>query len=412
MTEGSPTSSMSPTPSGRNTGSRTNTPRRSRPRPTISPRSTRRLAAGGRTTSRFRRSASRSPRSSQRSGRCSPRPSRPCPAARRHRPTGRRWTSKRNSRPASNRLRPPGRAAKIRGNTSPYSGDSPHMPIPFKGRREDFRLVTGQGRYTSDWNRPNQAYGFFLRADRAHAEIVSLDTSEARAMPGVIAILTGEDIAKAGYKSPPTMVAWPGKGGMKIRHPARPVLAQKKVRHIGEEIALVVADTLAQAQDAAEAITVNYRDLPAVIGPAEASKPGAALLHDDVPENVVFDYEYGDAAAVEAAFAKADHIVKLTLDSQRLVGNPMEPKACLATYDAKGDIYEVYAPSQGMSMMQGALSAITGVPAPQIRAHAYDVGGGFGIRGGAYPEYAAVMLAAKTVGRPVKWVSTRSETMM
>jgi carbon-monoxide dehydrogenase large subunit len=286
------------------------------------------------------------------------------------------------------------------------------MPIPFKGRREDFRLVTGQGRYTADWNLPNQAYGFFLRADRAHAEIVSLDAAEARAMPGVIAILTGEDIAKAGYKTPPTMVAWPGKDGMKIRHPARPVLAQKKVRHVGEEVALVVAETAAQAQDAAEAILVDYKDLPAVIGPAEADKPGAALLHDDVPDNVAFDYEYGDAAAVEAAFAKAAHIVKLTLDTQRLVGNPMEPKACLATYDAKSDIYEVYAPSQGMSMMTGALSAVTGVPPTQIRAHAYDVGGGFGIRGGAYPEYAAVMLAAKQTGRPVKWVSTRSETMM
>jgi carbon-monoxide dehydrogenase large subunit len=286
------------------------------------------------------------------------------------------------------------------------------MPIPFKGRREDFRLVTGQGRYTSDWDLPNQAYGFFLRADRAHAEIGSLDTAEARAMPGVIAILTGEDIAKAGYKTPPTMVAWPGKGGMKIRHPSRPVLAQRKVRHVGEEVALVVAETASQAQDAAEAILVDYKDLPAVIGPAEAAKPGAALLHDDVPDNVAFDYEYGDAASVEAAFAKAAHIVKLTLDMQRLVGNPMEPKACLATYDKAGDIYEVYAPSQGMSMMQGALSAITGVPVPQIRAHAYDVGGGFGIRGGAYPEYAVVMLAAKLTGRPVKWVSTRSETMM
>ncbi len=285
------------------------------------------------------------------------------------------------------------------------------MARPFKGRREDFRLVTGQGRYTSDWSLPNQAYGFFLRADRAHADILSIDTVEARSMPGVIAILTGEDIAKAGYKSPPTMVGWPGKGGMKIRHPARPVMAQKKVRHVGEEVALVVAETPAQAQDAAEAIVVDYRDLPAVIGPAEAAKPGAALIHDDVPDNVAFDYEYGDGAAVEAAFAKAAHIVTLMLDSQRLVGNPMEPKACLATYDAKNDIYEVYAPSQGMSMMQGAMSAIIGVPPTQIRAHAYDVGGGFGIRGGAYPEYAALALAAKTIGRPVKWVSTRSETM-
>ncbi len=199
---------------------------------------------------------------------------------------------------------------------------------------------------------------------------------------------------------------------MKLRHPHRPVLAQGKVRHVGEEVALVVAETLAQAQDAAEAIVVDYRDLPAVIAAEDADKVGAPLLHESVPNNVSFDYEYGDAAATEAGFAKAAHVVKLTLHAQRIVGNPMEPKACVATYDAANDIYEVYAPSQGMSMMQGGLSAVSGVPVSQIRAHAYDVGGGFGIRGGAYAEYSALMLAAKIVGRPVKWVSTRSETIL
>jgi aerobic carbon-monoxide dehydrogenase large subunit len=285
------------------------------------------------------------------------------------------------------------------------------MPVAYKGRREDFRLVTGRGRYTSDWNLPNQAHGFFLRADRAHAEIRSIDTAEARAMPGVLAILTGEDIAKAGYKSPPPMVQYPGKGGSKLKHPHRPVLAQGKVRHVGEEVALVVAENAEQAQDAAEAIVVEYRDLPAAIEAEAAAAPGAPLLHVDVPGNIAFEYEYGDAAKTEAAFAAAAHVVRLTLDAQRLVGSPMEPKACLAAYDAASDTYDVYAPSQGMSMMQGGLSAVSGVPAPQIRAHAYDVGGGFGIRGGAYAEYSAVMLAAKLVGRPVKWVGTRSETI-
>ena len=286
------------------------------------------------------------------------------------------------------------------------------MPIPFKGRREDFRLVTGQGRYTADWNLPNQAHGFFLRADRAHAEILSIDTEAARAMPGVLTVLTGEDYAKAGYKTVPPMVQYPGLGGMKLRHPKRPVLAQSRVRHVGEEVALVIAETAEQAQDAAEAILVDYRDLPAMIDPEIAAAEGATQLHEDVPGNIVFEYEYGDAAATEAGFAKAAHVVKLTLNAQRIVGNPMEPKACLVTYDAASDIYEVYAPSQGMSMMQGGLSAVSGVPVPQIRAHAYDVGGGFGIRGGAYAEYSALMLAAKTVGRPVKWVSTRSETIL
>ncbi len=286
------------------------------------------------------------------------------------------------------------------------------MARPFTGRREDFRLVTGHGRYTADWNLPRQTYGVFLRSDRAHAEILSLDMSAALASPGVLAVLTGEDVAKAGYRSPPPMVQYPGKDGMKLRHPFRPVLAQGRVRHVGEEVALVVAETLAQAQDAAEAIVVDYRDLPAVIAAADADRDGAPLLHESVPDNVAFDYEYGDAAAVEAAFATAAHVVKLTLHAQRLVGNPMEPKACVATHDAAADIYEVYAPSQGMSMMQGGLSAVSGVPVQQIRAYAYDVGGGFGIRGGAYAEYSAVMLAAKIVGRPVKWVSTRSETFL
>jgi aerobic carbon-monoxide dehydrogenase large subunit len=295
---------------------------------------------------------------------------------------------------------------------SKESGQDMTTTIPFKGRREDFRLVTGQGRYTSDWSLPNQAYGHFLRADRAHAEIRSIDIAEAHAMPGVLAVLTGDDIAKAGYKSPPPMVQYPGKAGMKLRHPARPVLARGRVRHVGEEVALVVAETAAQAQDAAEAIMVDYRDLPSVVDAADAVKDGAPLLHDDVPGNVAFDYEYGDAAKTKAAFAGAVHVVKLTLDAQRIVGNPMEPKACLATYDAASDTYEVYAPSQGMSMMQGGLAAVTGVPFPQIRAHAYDVGGGFGIRGGPYPEYAALMLASKLVGRPVKWVGTRAETFL
>jgi carbon-monoxide dehydrogenase large subunit len=230
-------------------------------------------------------------------------------------------------------------------------------------------------------------------------------------MPGVLAVLTGDDIAKAGYKNTPPMVQYPGKDGMKLRHPHRPVLAQGRVRYLGEEVALVVANSAAEAQDAAEEIRIDYRDLPAVIDAAQADVEGTAQLHHDVPSNIAFDYEYGDAAKTEAAFAEAAHVVRLTLEAQRIVGNPMEPKACLAAYDPATDIYEVYAPSQGMSMMQGGLSAVTGVPVSRIRAHAYDVGGGFGIRGGAYSEYPALMLAAKIVGRPVKWVGTRSETI-
>ena len=286
------------------------------------------------------------------------------------------------------------------------------MSRPFKGRREDHRLITGQGRFTGDWNLPGQLHGHFLRADRAHAEIVSLDAKAALASPGVRAVLTGEDVRKAGFKEAPPLVRYPGRGGMKLLEPHRDALAVGRVRHVGQEVALVVADTAAAAQDAAEKIAVEYRDLRAIVEVDDALAPGTLQLHDNVPGNLAFDFEYGDAAKADAAFAAAAHVTRLTLESQRLVGNPMEPKSCLAAYTAATDTFDLYAPSQGMTLMLGGLSAIIGHPVEKIRLHARDVGGGFGIRSDAYPEYCALMLAAKTLGRPVKWTGTRAETFV
>ena len=286
------------------------------------------------------------------------------------------------------------------------------MTTTFTGRREDLRLVTGQGRYAADCDLPGQAQGHFLRADRAHAAIRGIDTAAARAVPGVLGIFTGADTLQAGFGNAPPMVRYPGKNGMQLRTPFRHMLATDRVRFVGEAVALVVAESAAAAQDAAELIAVDYEDLPAVVEAADALLPDAPLLHRDVPGNIAFDYEYGDAAKTADAFAGAAHVVRLTLDAQRIVGNPMEPKSCLAAYDAARDVFDLYAPTQGMSMMQGALSGITGLPPERLRVHAADVGGGFGIRGDAYPEYLAVMLAAKSLGRPVKWVGTRSETIM
>ena len=286
------------------------------------------------------------------------------------------------------------------------------MSARFMGRREDARLLTGEGRYASDWNRPGQLYGHFLRADRAHAEIVSLDIEPARTSPGVVAVFTGADTTRAGFKSPPPLVKYPGKGGMALKVPQRDVLADGRIRFVGQEVALVVATTAAAAQDAAEQIAVEYRDLPVVVDAEAALGPGAPQLHADVPGNLAFDYDYGDAAKTEAAFANAAHVTRLTLDAARIVGNPMEPKACLAAYDAASDTYDVYTCTQGMSIVVAGLSGITGIPEDKIRVHARDVGGGFGIRGDAYPEYCALMLAAKALGRPVKWVSTRAETFL
>jgi carbon-monoxide dehydrogenase large subunit len=280
----------------------------------------------------------------------------------------------------------------------------------FKGRREDDRLLKGEGRFTADWDLPGQLYGHFLRSDRAHAELVSLAKEAALRLPGVKAIFTGEDTAH--FKTPPPMLKAAGRGGALLKVPHRDVLARGRVRYVGQEIALVVATSAAAAQDAAERIEVEYRDLPAVTDPHEALGPGAPRLHEGIPGNLAFEYVYGDEAATGAAFARAAHVTKLDVESTRLAGNPMEPKACLAAYDAAGDGYDLYASTQGMAIMLPQLAAITGVPAEKLRVHALDVGGGFGVRSPAYPEYGALLHAAKALGRPVKWVATRAETMV
>src|SRR6266849_9504583 len=177
------------------------------------------------------------------------------------------------------------------------------MSAGFKGRREDLRLVTGQGKYTSDWNLPGQLYAFFLRSDRAHAEIVSIDAQAATARKGVRLVLTGADYAASGWKSLPGGVSYEGVGGQKQKKPFWPALAHRKAHYVGQPVALVVAESAALAQDAAEEIAVEYRDLPAAIAFEGATRPGAAQLHEDIPGNLAFEYETGDAAAVQAANA-------------------------------------------------------------------------------------------------------------
>ncbi|HZN99565.1 MAG TPA: xanthine dehydrogenase family protein molybdopterin-binding subunit [Burkholderiales bacterium] len=280
----------------------------------------------------------------------------------------------------------------------------------FKGRREDDRLLTGRGQYTADWNLPGQLYGCFLRSDRAHADIVSVNTQAAAGLPGITAILTGEDTAH--FKTPPPMVTYPGKGGAMIKVPHRDVIARKRVRYVGQEVALVVATSAAAAQDAAEAIEVEYRELPAVVDAEAAIERGAPQLHDDIPGNIAFDFEYGNEQATAEAFARAAHVTRLKLDSTRVSGTPMEPKACVAAFDSATGTFDVYASTQGMAMMLPNFAAITGTPADRIRIHARDVGGGFGIRSQAYPEYCALMLAAQKLGKPVKWVGSRFETIV
>lgn len=283
------------------------------------------------------------------------------------------------------------------------------MSRNFAGRREDVRLLTGAGRYTADWDRPGQLHAVFLRADRAHARIRSLSVDEARAAPGVAAVLTGAEMQDAGYTRGRAQMPFRGRSGPLLA-PGGPALAMDRVRHVGEPVALVVGHSAAAAQDAAELILVEYDELAAVPDAAAALAPGAPDLHDSIPGNLCFEYEFGDAAATDAAFAAAAHVARVTLESQRVVGNPMEPKAALAAWD--GEVLELWSASQGMTALRDGLAAMTGTPAERVRVHARDVGGAFGIRGAVYPEYAALALAARLTGRPVKWVGTRSETFL
>jgi aerobic carbon-monoxide dehydrogenase large subunit len=279
-------------------------------------------------------------------------------------------------------------------------------------RREDARLLKGEGRYTADWNLPGQLYAYFLRSDRAHAEIVSIDAGAARAREGVQLVLTGEDYLASGWKSLPGGVAYEGVGGQKMKKPFWPALAQGKVLYVGQPVALVVADNAALAQDASEDIAVDYRDLPAAVGFEAATRAGAPLLHADIPGNLAFEYETGDRAAVEAAFAGAALKTRLTVRSQRLVGNPIEPRAFLASFDQASGAFTVYSPSQGMNNMRGFLSAASGLPPEKIRVITELVGGSFGIRSYSYAEHLAAMLASQRLGRPVKWIATRSEVFL
>jgi carbon-monoxide dehydrogenase large subunit len=286
------------------------------------------------------------------------------------------------------------------------------MSDRFTGRREDLRFITGAGRYTNDWNLDGQAHAAFRRSERAHARIVSIDTAAARKHRGVIAVFTGRDLADINFTTLPPIQPPPGRGGQKLLVPERPVLARDRVRFVGEEIALVVAETAAIARDAADLISVEYEDLPAVIGFDAALREGAPQLHDTIPGNVCFDFEYGDAVKTEAAFARAYGIVRVTAESPRVAPTPMEVRGILAHYDAAADKYEVWCANQGNTEFRHLLAIMSGIPQERLRVNMLDVGGAFGARTAPFAEYPLLLHAAKKIGRPVKWASTRSEDFL
>ena len=279
-------------------------------------------------------------------------------------------------------------------------------------RREDLRLIRGEGRYASDWNMPGQLYAAVLRSPHAAAAISRIDPAAALAAPGVNAVLTYADAERAGYKAIVGGVASKDRNGEAMKKPFHPVLAKDRVAYVGQAVAFVVADSPAAAQDATELIVVDYEEAPAVTSYADAVAPGAPRVHEDIEGNLAYVHEHGDAAPVDAAFARARHVTKLRVDSQRLICNPMEPRACVAAYDAASDRYTLHAPSQGLIGMRSHIEQITGLPAKSVDLIVEDVGGSFGIRGTPYPEYFMAMLAAKMLSRPVKWTGSRSDTFL
>ena len=279
-------------------------------------------------------------------------------------------------------------------------------------RTEDPVLLRGEGRYTDDLNLPGQAYAVVVRSRVAHGVLRGIDTTAARAMPGVLAVLTAGDLVAGGMQPMPASVFGHNRDGTAPRKPVQMALAQHRVRYVGDPIAVVVAETREQAKDAAETIAPAIDALPAVTSARAAAAPDAPQLYDELPGNLLLDWHYGDTAQVAAAFARAAHVTRLDLTNTRIVVASMEPRAALAEYDAEGGRYVLRIGSQGVFMMRGLLAGVLGVQPAQVRVLTGHVGGSFGMKYSAYPEYACVLFAAKTLGRPVKWTDERSESFL
>jgi carbon-monoxide dehydrogenase large subunit len=287
-------------------------------------------------------------------------------------------------------------------------------------RREDLRLVRGGGRYTADENLPGQVYAAMVRSPHAHARIRAIDTAAAKAVPGVLAVLTGADFLADGLKpiphkpwSPhPAETTLSNKSGEPPFEPPHYPLPADKARFVGEAVAMVVAETIYAAKNGAEAVAVDYDVLPAVVETAVAARQDAPIVHDGIRSNVCFDSELGDAAATAAAFARAAHVTRFETWVQRVTGVPMEPRGALAGYDAATGRFTVYAGNGGAVRLKHDLATILCVAAEQVRVLMQDVGGNFGTRGMIYPEFALVAWAAKILGRPVKWIIERSDSFL
>jgi carbon-monoxide dehydrogenase large subunit len=279
-------------------------------------------------------------------------------------------------------------------------------------RKEDDTLVRGKGKYTDDFNLPGQAYAWIVRSSHAHGIIKGIDTTAAKAMPGVLGVWTGTDLAPANYAPFVCGLPLKNRDGSPLLQTNRTALATDKVRFVGDPVAFVVAETAAQARDAAEAVDIDIDPLPAVTNAEEATKPGAPLLYDHIPNNVALDYHYGDTAKIEAAFAGAAHVTKLDIVNTRVAVVSMEPRVALASFDKTTERYTIQVPTQGVAGNKAMLAKILNVAPDKVRILTANVGGSFGMKNIGYPEYVCLLHAAKELGRPVKWLDERSTSFL
>ena len=280
-------------------------------------------------------------------------------------------------------------------------------------RVEDNRFLKGEGKYTDDFNMQHQTFAVYVRSPHAHANLVSVDISAAKAMDGVINVFTGKDIKDAGIVG--SICGWQVdfKNGDTMKEPGHPILAFDKVRHVGDAVALVIAEDLGTAVDAASAVEVNYEVLDAIVDPKAAVQNGAPQVHDDVPNNTIFDWELGNKEETDAAFENAHHITELSYHNQRLIPNAIEPRAALAYFDSNDDKYTLYTTSQNPHLARLIIAAfVLSIPEHKLRVIAPDVGGGFGSKIFTYNDECGVLWASKQIGRPVKWTADRTEAFL
>ncbi|MDE2004955.1 MAG: xanthine dehydrogenase family protein molybdopterin-binding subunit [Rhodospirillales bacterium] len=279
-------------------------------------------------------------------------------------------------------------------------------------RKEDPTLLRGQGRYTDDIDLPGQLYAVMVRSGHAHGLIRGIDTEAARAIPGVRAIFTGADLVAAGLGPMPSGQAFKNRDGSDMKKPVQPPLSTDKVRFVGDPVAVVVAETWKAARDGAEAVFVDIEPLDAVTEARLAAIPGAPLVHEVTPGNVILDFHHGDAAAVDAAFARAAHVTRMKILNTRLAVCPMEPRAAIGEYDPAREHWTLRLGCQGAFPMRSLLCHVLHAKPEQVRVLTGNVGGSFGMKSSCYPEYIAILHAAKALGAPVKWRDERSESFL